>query len=236
MIHGEHGWDLGDAHGQNIKRVFLRRMLSTWVKEYTCVSRDMEIWLKEKIKVKRPLTQIYNGIDTRAFAPDGSSTKNRSQFGLTGKDIVIGVVGRLDPIKNHALLFKVFEEINNENPDVKLLVVGDGPERKNLEHLAGNGVQFLGNRADVPDILRMMDIFTLPSINEGISNTILEAMATGLPVVATDVGGNPEIIDDGQTGQLVPIGRPGRPGGSAFCIHQQSRIEGVAWKPGTCPC
>jgi len=204
VVHGEHGWDLGDSHGQNMRRVFLRRFFSTWVKEYICVSRDMEIWLKEKIKVKRPLSQIYNGIDTRTFAPDGSKNRNRSKFGLAEKDIVIGVVGRLDPIKNHAVLFKSFEQLNIENPDAKLLVVGDGPERKSLERLAGSGVHFWGNRTDVPDILRTMDIFTLPSINEGISNTILEAMATGLPVVATNVGGNSEIIDDGKTGQLVP--------------------------------
>jgi glycosyltransferase involved in cell wall biosynthesis len=183
-------------------------MLSAWVKEYTCVSRDMETWLKDKIKIKRPLTQIYNGIDTRTFTPDGSSNENRLKLGLNEKDILIGVVGRLDPIKNHAMLFKTFERINSDNSNVKLLVVGDGPERKSLEHLAGNGVHFLGNRADVPDILRTLDIFTLPSINEGISNTILEAMATGLPVVATNVGGNPEIIDDGKTGQLVPSGDP----------------------------
>jgi len=98
--------------------------------------------------------------------------------------------------------------LNNNELISKLLVVGDGPERNNLKHLAGNGVHFLGNRSDVPDILRAMDIFTLPSINEGISNTILEAMATGLPVVATNVGGNSEIIDDGKTGQLVPSADP----------------------------
>jgi glycosyltransferase involved in cell wall biosynthesis len=83
------------------------------------------------------------------------------------------------------------------------LVVGDGPERRRLESAAGEGIVFLGNRLDVPEILRSLDVFVLPSLNEGISNTILEAMASGVPVVATRVGGNPELVEDGQTGTLV---------------------------------
>jgi glycosyltransferase involved in cell wall biosynthesis len=84
-------------------------------------------------------------------------------------------------------------------------VVGDGPERKHLEPKAGRGVRFLGNRFDVPELLRVMDIFVLPSINEGISNTILEAMASGLPVLASDTGGNSELVDHGRTGMLFPV-------------------------------
>ncbi len=85
-------------------------------------------------------------------------------------------------------------------------MIGDGPERKRLEQASGEGTIFLGNRRDIPDLLRKMDLFVLPSINEGISNTILEAMATGLPVAATKVGGNIELVQDGINGRLFEVG------------------------------
>jgi glycosyltransferase involved in cell wall biosynthesis len=116
------------------------------------------------------------------------------------------VVGRLDPIKDHLSLFSAFETLRKRKADVCLLVVGDGPERRRLESAAGEGIVFLGNRLDVPEILRSLDVFVLPSLNEGISNTILEAMASGVAVVATRVGGNPELVEDDKTGTLVPAG------------------------------
>jgi glycosyltransferase involved in cell wall biosynthesis len=90
-----------------------------------------------------------------------------------------------------------------------LLIIGDGPCRENLENLTKDlglkqNVRFLGMRSDVPELLKLMDIFVLSSIFEGVSNTILEAMATGLPVIATNVGGNPDLIEDSETGILVP--------------------------------
>ena len=90
--------------------------------------------------------------------------------------------------------------------DARLLVVGEGPEEERLRELAGEGVHFLGNRTDVPRVLQALDLFVLSSLNEGISNTILEAMATGLPVVATRVGGNTELVEGGVSGRLVAHG------------------------------
>ncbi len=194
IIHGEHGWGVIDPMGLKLKRVLIRRFISVMIKEYTCVSKQMVQWLCKDIQVKKPVTQIYNGVDFERYTPV-EKTNNKS-----GK--VIGVVGRLDPIKDHPTLFKAFQSVRKEISDVKLLVIGDGPEREKLEKIAGNGIVFLGNRRDIPELLKTLDVFVLPSLNEGISNTILEAMASGLPVIATNVGGNPEIVENEITGSL----------------------------------
>jgi sugar transferase (PEP-CTERM/EpsH1 system associated) len=204
VVHGEHGWEVIDSKGLNRRRVRTRKFLSSWVKEFTCVSKDMEEWLKETIKVRRAITQIYNGVDIGVYYPANGYSRIRNKLAIPEASFVIGIVGRLDPIKDHPTLFQAFKKIGNYQRKVRLIVVGDGPERNHLERIAPEGVYFLGNRTDIPDILRALDLFALTSLNEGISNTILEAMATGLPTVVTSVGGNPELVEDGITGMLVP--------------------------------
>nr|NJM02124.1 glycosyltransferase [Desulfobacula sp.] len=201
VVHGEHGWGMEDPLGKNPKRKMIRRVLAGFVKEFTCVSQQMVSWLREDIRVRRPVTQIYNGIDTRRYRP-GPETKDSLR--------VIGVIGRLDPIKDHPTLFRAFEQVARSMPQTRLMVIGDGPERQKLEAMAKNlteaDIRFAGNRLDVPDLLWQMDLFVLPSLNEGISNTILEAMASGVPVIATRAGGNPELVTDGETGALFTPG------------------------------
>ena len=198
VVHGEHGWGVIDPDGLNPKRVRIRRILSFLIREYTCVSQQMEHWLRDDVKVRQRVTQIYNGVDDEQYRP---GQKKIEKHGLA-----ICIIGRLDPIKDHLTLFKGFAALRNQIPEVQLFVIGDGPERQRLEQAAGEGIVFLGNRRDVPELLRQMDLFVLTSINEGISNTILEAMASGLPVVATRVGGNPELVQDGVNGRLFEVG------------------------------
>jgi len=207
VVHGEHGWGVGDPDGLSPRRLRIRRLLSRWVKEYTCVSQAMVGWLRNDVGLAKPITQIYNGVDTERFLP-GPGDHLRNELGIPRGNFVAGVVGRLDPIKDHPTLFSAFSRLRETVPEARLLVVGDGPERGRLETMAGEGVVFLGERRDVPELMRTLDLFVLPSRNEGISNTILEAMATGLPVVATAVGGNPELVEPGVTGTLVPAGSP----------------------------
>lgn len=206
VIHGEHGWEIKDCNGLNAKRVFIRRLLSKWVCEYTCVSKQMEKWFRDELRLKKSVTQIYNGVDPQKYHPGDDRDRLRLELGLGPNAPVIGVVGRLDPIKDHPTVLRAFETVRKYRPESQLLIVGDGIERKRLEGLAGQGVSFWGNRADVPDILKILDIFVLPSLNEGISNTILEAMATSLPVIATRVGGNPELVEDAHDGFLFDPG------------------------------
>jgi len=207
VVHGEHGWDVFDPFGLKLSRRYARRLLSRWVREYTCVSKEMEAWLRTRIKLGRhkKVTQIYNGIDIERFCPgDGGAV--RKELGISADTFVAGTVSRLDPIKDHDTLIEAFRRFHRQVSDSLLLIVGDGPRMAELKAQAKDGVVFLGERHDVPDLLRAMDVFVLPSKNEGISNTILEAMATGLSVIATKVGGNPELVVDGVTGTLVPPG------------------------------
>jgi sugar transferase (PEP-CTERM/EpsH1 system associated) len=213
VIHGEHGREASDPHGLNRKRNRLRRLLSPLVNCFVTVSFDLQRWLKETVGIPaRKIVTIHNGVDTARFSSGGREPGRRA-LGLPQDQIVVGTVGRLDPVKDQAGLLRAFKLAREAHPGALLVIVGDGPCRAELSALAaelglGAWIRFLGERADVPLLLKGMDLFVLPSIAEGISNTILEAMATGLPVVATRTGGNLELVEDAVTGMLVPVDDP----------------------------
>jgi len=200
VVHGEHGWSLFDPHGRNKKQVLARRFLSRYVSEFTCVSRAIQQWLREEVRVRSPVTQIYNGIDTEVYRPGPEGAAVREELGVPADAWVVGMVARPDPIKDAATLFRAFSRLRERVPNACLVPVAFAPNEPM------DGVFPAGVRRDVSQVLRAFDVFALTSLNEGISNTILEAMATGLPVVATRVGGNPELVVDGETGRLFPVG------------------------------
>lgn len=213
VIHGEHGREADDPEGLSRRRNRLRRLAAPFVDRFVTVSFDLRRWLIHVVGIpERRVVTILNGVDTTRFCDDGRET-GRQALGLVGDAVVLGTVGRLDPVKDQQGLLEAFARLARTDGRAVLVVLGDGPCREALEararrpDLAGR-VRLLGERDDVPTLLRGFDIFVLPSIAEGISNTILEAMATGLPVVATRTGGNPELVEDGVTGTLVPVGRP----------------------------
>jgi sugar transferase (PEP-CTERM/EpsH1 system associated) len=205
VVHGEHGWGMEDPKGRRRKRIWIRRVLSAWIREYTCVSRDIKTWLERSVRVRKPVTRICNAIDTTRYSDEGDSARVRAELGLDPSTFIVGAVGRLDPIKNYGVLLSAFSRFVREQPSSCLLVVGDGPERGRLTQQLPPAVRLLGDRPDVADLLRAFDVFVLPSLNEGISNTILEAMACGVPVIATEVGGNPELVADNVSGLLIPV-------------------------------
>ena len=210
-VHGEHGWDASDPSGLRRRSLLIRRACRPVIQRYVPMSRDLARWLEEDVRVDPSrVRQIYNGVDTETFRPSADESPGSRREALT-----IGIVGRLDPVKNHASLLRAFRSILEREPqlvrDLRLMIVGDGPLRAELESMSkslelGDRVWFAGARDDTPAQYRAMDVFALPSLNEGISNTILEAMATGLPVVAARVGGNPEIVEDGVSGLLYEQG------------------------------
>lgn len=204
-VHGEHGWEASDPRGLDARSLRIRRACRPAIHRYVPMSRDLGRWLEAAVHVQPGrIRQAYNGVDTERFHP---ATTAQPPGGV----VRIGTVGRLDPVKNHAALLGAVRTILERRPDLqaalRLTVVGDGPERRALESLAGElgllrHVEFTGTRDDTASILRTFDVFVLPSVNEGISNTILEAMASGLPVLAARVGGNPELVVHGETGLL----------------------------------
>jgi len=207
VIHGEHGRDAADPEGKNRRRQRIRRLLAPLVTEFVAVSNDLARWLVEEVRIPaRKVFTIHNGVDTRSFSPDGRDSA-RHALGVPDGSIAIGTVGRLDPVKDHLGLIRAFFRITSD-PRVVLYIAGGGPCQSELERMIRSlglihRVHLLGERDDVAKILRGLDVFVLPSLGEGLSNTILEAMATGLPIVATRVGGNPELVLHELTGLLV---------------------------------
>jgi sugar transferase (PEP-CTERM/EpsH1 system associated) len=215
-IHAEHGWDAHDPNGTNTRYQRLRRIYRPFVSRYVAVSKDIDSYLGRAIGVasgKRSL--IPNGVDTDHFRPPSGPRQP-----VTGcpfdpsRDLLVGTVGRLQTVKNQPLLARAFVLMLSEHPDLmdraRLVIVGEGPLRAeveavlaqaNLSHLAW----LPGNRSDVAEVLRMLSVFVLPSQTEGTSCTLQEAMASGLPVVATAVGGTPDLLGEGP-GQLVSPG------------------------------
>jgi len=197
----------------------LRRLFRMIVKRYIPMSKDLETWLINRIKVpQKKITQIYNGVDISRFRISDDKPVDLLPPDFRSPDLMlIGTVGRLDPVKDQITLVQAFIHLVKTYPAVKnhvrLVLVGAGlllPKLRELSLEAGFNdlIWFAGERNDVADIMQTLDLFVLPSINEGISNTILEAMATELPVIATDVGGNPELVINNQTGYLVPKQNP----------------------------
>lgn len=215
-VHGEHGRDVFDLEGRNWKYNLLRRAARPLVQHYIAVSRDLADWLTGVIKVDpRRVTQIYNGVDSDRFRPRLGNRPAKAPAGFfEGARLVIGSVGRMVAVKDYPTLVQAFIHLHGVAPDrdgLRLILVGDGPQREQCMRLieaAGltGQVWLAGNRDDVPDLMRSLDLFVLPSLGEGISNTILEAMATGLPVLASRVGGNPELVAEGITGSLFKAG------------------------------
>lgn len=209
VIHGEHGREVGDPAGLNRRRNRIRRALSPLVDRFVAVSRDLERWLVHTVGIPAAKVQtIHNGVDTERFTDEGRGA-GRAALGVADDTLVIGTVGRLDPVKDQIGLLDAFAALPSSDRAV-LVVVGDGPCRAALKARAArpdlaSRVRFLGERGDVATLLPGFDVFALSSISEGISNTLLEAMACGLPVVATRTGGNPELVVPGVTGALVPV-------------------------------
>jgi sugar transferase (PEP-CTERM/EpsH1 system associated) len=218
-IHGEHGRDVDDLDGANTRRQIVRRLYKPFVHQYIALSRDLGSYLQHKIGVPPSrIAQIYNGVDSTLFHPAGEHRDPvpHPKFDAPGR-FVIGTVGRMQGVKDPLTLARAFVRLMQAMPGagerLRLVMVGDGPLRERVRMLlAEAGVDeyawLPGERNDVARIMRSFDLFVLPSLAEGISNTILEAMATGLPVLATAVGGNPELIQAGVTGTLVPRDDP----------------------------
>lgn len=214
-VHGEHGWDVNDPDGSNKKYRFVRRLFRPFVHRYVALSRHLQRYLVEQVNVpQQHVQQIYNGVDTERFSPADDARLAIAGSPFAAPDLwLVGTVGRLQSIKDQVLLAQAFVRALELQPNararMRLVVAGEGELRAPMEQvLQQAGVADLawlpGSRNDIPQILRGLNSFVLPSRAEGISNTLLEAMATALPVIATDVGGNGELIDDGVTGRLVP--------------------------------
>jgi len=209
-IHSEHGYELDMLAGLPMRRRIFRRAAYGMADAVFAVTQELrdyharQAWVSpERIRV------LYNGVDTERFRPRADMrVLLRKKFELPEHRFIVGTVGRTVAIKDHPTFLRAIEIIVRDGVDAHALLVGSGPELQRNQQIAADSsvlagrVTFIGDCDQVPDLLNAMDAFALTSISEGMSNTLLEAMATGLPVIATDVGGNPEVIVEGSSGWL----------------------------------
>jgi sugar transferase (PEP-CTERM/EpsH1 system associated) len=248
-VHGEHGWEASDPWGLDARSLRIRRLCRAAIHRYVAMSQDLARWLGTSVGVApQRIEQIYNGVDVERFSPEGSLPGDLPWQGASPRPFVFGTVGRLDQVKNQQALLEAFAGSLRASPPgspsagSRLIVVGSGPLAATLQGRAselgiGDLVWFAGPRDDIPQLLRAMDVFVLPSMNEGISNTLLEAMATGRPIVAARVGGNPELVEHCSTGLLYD---PGQQGGLLEAMLRYRRdgdltiVHGVAGRRRAC--
>lgn len=213
------------VHGLGIFRqkrsASLLPRLGRWLDRVAFVGRWLQRAAAEEfgLRPRHPLV-VHNGVEVAAFRPGPPEPALRAELRVPEGALIVGSVGNLRPVKDYPCLLRAFAAATQglrvpggTGASPVLVLVGDGPERPALEALArelgiAGAVRFAGARADVPRLLRLFDVFALSSQTEGISVALLEAMATGLPAVATDTGGNPEVAVEGETARLVPVGDP----------------------------
>lgn len=239
VVHAEHGRDVSDPLGRNRKYRRMRRWLQPCITRFVAVSDDLASWLRDDVRIRRDkIACIVNGIDCERYARSADAGRRLLADIAPPGALVIGTVGRLDAVKDQAGLIEAFAQLcanaGDAARDWRLVIVGEGAERARLEAQIAqvdmiDRIHLLGNRDDVPVLLGEFDVFVLSSIAEGIPLTVLEAMAAGLPVVATRVGGVGEVVVDGETGVLVP---PSTPEALAHALGALARDAGLRQRLG----
>jgi glycosyltransferase involved in cell wall biosynthesis len=192
-------------------------LTASWVAKYVAVSETARQAMVKHLRLPpEKIVTILNAVDLTPFrSPPGDGSAVRAELGLAPDAVVVGSVGNLLPLKNYANLVRWFQEFAAAFPQVQLVIIGEGEERQALDDLIarrnlGAKVKLVGFRTDIPRVLGAMDIFAFPSLSEGLPRAVMEAMAAGLPCVVMQVGGNPEAVEDGQTGYVVaPEDGPG---------------------------
>lgn len=213
-VHGEHGRDISDLAGENFKYNLLRRVIYPFVSQFVTVSKDLERWLINLLHISPSrVVQIYNGVDCNRFSVRACQSIDHDMNGFfTENAFVIGSVGRIEAVKDYPTLIRAFIRLLEKNSEarknLRLIIVGDGSAREEcIKMVQESGYKNLiwlpGERSDIPRLMQKMNLFVLPSLGEGISNVILEAMSSGLPVVATRVGGNVELVEEARSGILI---------------------------------
>jgi sugar transferase (PEP-CTERM/EpsH1 system associated) len=213
-VHSEHGVDWDSAEKELWRRILCRRLAFQMANHVVSVSHQLKHVHAQRTGF--PTTRIeviHNGVDSVQFRPDPEArVLVRKQLGIGDNEFCMGCVANLTPVKDHLTLFRAVARFADRASPWRLLVVGAGPELPKLTAFVNrypgwkDRVLFLGRSNSVSQVLNAMDVYVLPSLTEGINNSLLEAMATGLAILATDTGGTPEVVIGGESGLLFPVG------------------------------
>ena len=216
IVHTVHGFAFHDREPAWRRILFrnLERLASHWCDKMVFISQPLIDWaLKDRIVRKEKILKIYSGIELDQFKPvtEAETEALRTELGIRGKAPVIGIVSKLWEGKGHATLIHAFEGLKQEIPEAVLVIVGEGYLRERLVDLVGrlglqSSVLFTGFRMDVRRLIATFDVAVLPSYFEGMGRVLLEAMAMEKPVVASSVGGIPDLVRHGENGLLVTAG------------------------------
>jgi sugar transferase (PEP-CTERM/EpsH1 system associated) len=212
IVHSEHGMESDGNAAEPWRRICFRRLAYGLADRVVSVSSQLKnLHARRTGFSSDKIAVIHNGVDCQRFRPDPVvRARIRDEWKLADDDFCIGCVGNLLPVKDHMTLLRALAGLSEQTNRWHLFVAGEGPGRPELEAFVNaheewkHRVSFLGLSNRVPELLNAMDLYVLPSLFEGIANSLLEAMATGVPAVVTSVGGNPEVVVDGESGLLFP--------------------------------
>lgn len=200
LVHIEHDHHFYQGNLSALQRL---AFLLKFVDAFVVVSTDIANWFIDRIpQISGKIKVIENGVDTDRFRPDkGRRTSMRRSFGIEPDVFVVGTCARLEPIKNLSLLIDAFAKFHRDHPRSQLCIVGDGSQKPSLQEKAKDckvedSVRFLGLRQKVEECLALFDVYAISSHNEGLPISVLEAMSSGLPIVATPVGALPRLLDN----------------------------------------
>lgn len=213
-VHSEHGLETATQAGEPRRRAWFRRMAYELADRVLAVSYQLrDLHAARTGFAARRIEVIHNGVDGGRFFPDPAMrARMRLEMGIAGDEFCIGCVGNLLPVKDHMTVLRAMERAAAAGKRWRLVIAGEGSERPKLAaFLDGHPdwkarVSLPGISDRIPELLNAMDTYVLPSLSEGISNSLLEAMSAGLPVIATNTGGNPEVVVDGESGLLFSVG------------------------------
>jgi glycosyltransferase involved in cell wall biosynthesis len=215
IIHTPHGHVFWGYFKPWQTRLFI--LLERWTARVTdtivtLTPRERDDHLRFRIAPKEKFAVIHSGVDLQGFQPGlHEPSKTKALLGIPAETTVIGTMGRLTPVKGQETLIRAISDLIRRGEKMLLLLLGEGELRQDLEQLVirlgiAEQVRFLGWRSDVARIMAVFDIFCLPSRNEGMGKVLVEAMAMGKPIVASDIGGIPDLVRPGVNGILVPVG------------------------------
>lgn len=238
IVHTPHGHVFYGYYGRALTYLFilLERLTACITdKIITLTEQGIEEYVERRIAPREKFISVHSGVDlTRFMEPHPDPAMARKQFGLSPLSPVVGSVGRFEPIKGYDILLRAAGLLRARQPKVQLLLAGEGEETARLKRLAEelqieDRVVFLGWQQEILEVLSALDLFVLPSRNEGMGRTLVQAMAMGKPIVATRVGGVPEVLGEGEVGLLVS---PDDPAELASAIEQLLTDRELARKMG----